>query len=67
MNTNTPNAFDYLLTSSKDVSEVKKLAKKINLLANMDGEATMGNHFFFYGQKGRYFSARTEGWRITCL
>lgn len=53
INTNTPNAFDYLLTSSKDIAEVKEEAKKLNLLAEMDGEAAMENHFFFMDAKGK--------------
>lgn len=53
MNTDTASAFDYLLTSCKNVEEVRAEAKRINLLTEMNGEESLANHFFFMDEKGK--------------
>lgn len=50
----TSDAFDYLLTRCKDVSEVRKEAKKLILLENgrTEKETSTSNHFFFMDAEG---------------
>lgn len=52
INTDTANAFDYLLTSCKNVQEVRREAEKINILTELNGEKSLANHFFFTDAKG---------------
>lgn len=53
ININTSDAFDYLLTSAKDVEEVKRLAKEIVILEKIEGREALENHFFFMDAKGK--------------
>lgn len=52
INTTTPNAFDFLLTRSRDVEEVRRLAKDIVLVDRTGQEDSASNHFFFMDAKG---------------
>lgn len=52
INTDTANAFDYLLTSCKNVQEVRAEADKMNLLAEMNEQEALANHFFFMDASG---------------
>lgn len=52
INTTTSDAFDYLLTSCQDIAEVKETAAKMNLLAELNGEKALANHFFFMDATG---------------
>ena len=54
INMTTANAFDFLLTTCKDVEEVKEKAKKIVLLERGDREEDVSgsNHFFFMDTRG---------------
>lgn len=52
LNISTSDAFDYLLTSAKDIEEVKALAAKINILKEINGIKSLENHFFFMDAKG---------------
>ncbi len=52
VNTTTPNAFDYLLTRCKNITEVREAAKDIILVTKMDEEESSENHFFFMDEKG---------------
>lgn len=52
MNTDTANAFDYLLTSCKNIEEVRASAAQMNLLAEFNGEKGLTNHFFFMDASG---------------
>lgn len=54
VNTTTAEAFDFLLSRCKDVDEVKKEVKNINLLKNdkKEDKESASNHFFFMDSKG---------------
>lgn len=52
INTDMANAFDYLLTSCKDIAEVKAAASQMNILADFKGNPALANHFFFMDAKG---------------
>ena len=54
INVVTPKAFDYLLSSCKNVSEVKEEAKKLVLLKDSEWKEVQAtsNHFFFMDAEG---------------
>lgn len=52
INTTTAFAFDLLLTTCQNVNEVKSLAKKINLVEELNEEKSAANHFFFMDKNG---------------
>lgn len=52
MNTDTANAFDYLLTSCKNIAEVKEASSGMNILADFKGNPALANHFFFMDAEG---------------
>lgn len=64
INTTKANAFDYLLTSCKDVEEVKARAKEIILIKKMNDEESSENHFFFMDAKGDKLVLEPEEGRL---
>lgn len=65
INTDTSNAFDYLLTSSKNIKEVKALAERINILEKIDGKDALANHFFFMDAKGKTVVLEPKNGKLT--